>query len=260
MSWIGSGRLSGALLVSAALVTTTLAAGQAPPARPAPPASAAPVAPSPAAPPAAPPPVAPPLPVAPPPTPIPPPTVTLPDVTVPPGAPPSTAPVAPPSLPPPEPLAPTPRDTGDEEGGLDAPLVAGIVTAVLGAGFLAVFGVSYTKVQSLNDDAGFQAYRQGFAPNENVCDTAGAGRVSATPGAATPQQVSDICSEAKTFEVLEFVSLPLGTGMVGLGAFLIFSSRTVTGDDDDDDAHEATVRFQPSVGPGGAFASVVGSF
>jgi hypothetical protein len=208
----------------------------------------APVPPAPVAEPFAPPtPVAPPMPVAPPPAPVPPPPVA-----VPPPAPPG----APPGLPPPAPLEPTSRH-GAEEGGVDEQLVAGIVTAVLGAGFLAVFGVSYSKVQSLNDDPSFAAYRAGFPANQNVCDAAATGRVSAVNGAATPEQADDICGEAKTFEILEFVSLPLGTGLVGLGAFLIFSSETVMGEDEEE---EEAVRFVPSFGPGGGFASVVGSF
>lgn len=97
--------------------------------------------------------------------------------------------------------------------------------AALGVGGLMIAGgvFSMLKVNSINNDDGFAAYRKGFGSNRDICQAANDGVVSKAPGAASPSEVADFCSSGKTFSTLQFILLPVGVIAAGAGAYLAFS-------------------------------------
>jgi hypothetical protein len=94
--------------------------------------------------------------------------------------------------------------------------------AAVGVGGALLIGgvVSMLKVNSLNKDSGFDAYRHSFAGDKDVCDAAKKGRVGA-PGASSPSEVVDLCNSASTYKTLQFVLLPLGALAAAAGVYLI---------------------------------------
>lgn len=97
--------------------------------------------------------------------------------------------------------------------------------AAVGVGGALIIGgvVSMLKVNSLNKDSGFDAYRHSFAGDKDVCDVAKKGRVG-MPGASSPGEVVDLCSSASTYKTLQFVLLPVGALAAAAGVYLITSS------------------------------------
>jgi hypothetical protein len=88
------------------------------------------------------------------------------------------------------------------------------------------------RINDLNNDPGYRAYRYSLLPTGTAC----------TPDA--PGNVSSICSEGSTLEILEFVFLGLGLASAGTGALLLATGVLVT----------------PSVSADHATLSVTGSF
>jgi hypothetical protein len=80
--------------------------------------------------------------------------------------------------------------------------------------------VSMLKVNSLNKDSGFDAYRHSFAGDKDVCDAAKKGRVGA-PGSSSPNEVVDLCNSASTYKTLQFILLPVGALAAAAGVYLI---------------------------------------
>ena len=98
---------------------------------------------------------------------------------------------------------------------------AGVVFAGLGLW-------SSLTVMSVNDDRGFQAYKSGVGANSthstDVCDAANAGVTSSYPGAASPSQVSDMCSSASLHEKLAVVFYGSALVSAGVGIYLLASN------------------------------------
>lgn len=121
--------------------------------------------------------------------------------------------------------------------------------AGVGVGGALLLGGVYSlfKVNSINKNEGFDAYRKGFGPNDDVCDMAERGRVSSKAGAANPSEVKDFCSSGKTFTTLQYVLFPVGALAAAAGAYLIVTSK------EGGDATTAKRRLEvlPSAGPQG---------
>jgi hypothetical protein len=95
--------------------------------------------------------------------------------------------------------------------------------AALGMGAVLVGGGVYSlvRVRQIDSDDGFERYRQGFRPDQDVCDEARAGVSSSVSGAASPTEASSLCNEASTFQVLQYVFFGLGAVSTGAGIYLL---------------------------------------
>lgn len=95
--------------------------------------------------------------------------------------------------------------------------------AALGMGVVLIGGGIYSlvRIRQIDSDQGFDRYRQGFHHDQDICDEARAGAVSAVPGAATPDEMRRLCSQASTFQVLQYVFLGLGAVSTGAGIYLL---------------------------------------
>jgi len=82
---------------------------------------------------------------------------------------------------------------------------------------------SSLKVRSIDNDEGLTAYRDHLSSNLNICDEAKAGRVVA--GAASPNEVKDMCSSATTYQTLQWVFYGLGAVSAGVGTYLILTEK-----------------------------------
>lgn len=145
-------------------------------------------------------------------------------------------------------MAPTAVVAPDER--VDAQLYGGIVVAAVGGALFVVAGMAVSRIDQIQDDPGFIAYRSGFAPNVDVCDRAGAG--IEVEGAASAERVSDLCGEASRWEIANYVAMPGGVAMLGMGLYLILTSRTAR--------VSSPVSVAPSVGPRQAGLTVTGRF
>jgi hypothetical protein len=95
--------------------------------------------------------------------------------------------------------------------------------AALGMGVVLTGGGIYSmaRIRQIDSDEGFDRYRQGFRPDQDVCDEARAGAHSAIPGAAAPDEVGNLCSEASSLKTLQYVFLGLGAVSTGAGIYLL---------------------------------------
>jgi hypothetical protein len=134
--------------------------------------------------------------------------------------------------------------------GVDAQLYGGIVVSGVGAALLVVAGVAVSRIGQLEDDPGYDAYREGFQEYEDVCEQADAG--ATVPGAASPAEVQDICSEASRWEITSYVAVPGGIAMLGMGLYLALSSDTAQ--------IESPVSVAPIIGPSTAGLTMTGRF
>ncbi|HHH31597.1 MAG TPA: hypothetical protein ENK57_25060 [Polyangiaceae bacterium] len=64
---------------------------------------------------------------------------------------------------------------------------------------MVVFGVAVSRVNQLENDPGYLAYRSGHPADVDVCEAANRGEV--VGGAPEPGRIRDICSEGGTWEV-----------------------------------------------------------
>jgi hypothetical protein len=93
----------------------------------------------------------------------------------------------------------------------------------LGVGGALVLGGVYSmiKVNSINNDEGFDRYRRGLGSGQDVCDQAEKG--TTVNGAPSASEISDQCSQALTFERLELIFFSVGVFSLGVGTYLILS-------------------------------------
>ncbi|MEZ4230645.1 MAG: hypothetical protein R3B89_15830 [Polyangiaceae bacterium] len=130
--------------------------------------------------------------------------------------------------------------------------VIGIAGMGVGAALLVGAVYSAIKVNSINNDDGFDRYRNSVSEGEDVCDSADAGKTFV--GAPDPSEISDQCSSASTFQTLQFVFAGAGAVIGGVGAYLFLTA--------DDEPHTASYapRFDTAVGPRGGRFRVTLSF
>jgi hypothetical protein len=95
--------------------------------------------------------------------------------------------------------------------------------AILGTGVALVGAGVYSllRVDAINSDDGFQAYRRGFDSSVDACDEAEAGRV--VEGAPPPGDIHDQCTTGRRFEILQYVFFGLSAVGIGAGTYLILS-------------------------------------
>jgi hypothetical protein len=94
--------------------------------------------------------------------------------------------------------------------------------AIAFGGAFAIAGVYSTlRVNSINHDAEFDSYRAGISKNADACVSAN--RNVVVNGASSPSRISDLCSESKTFEALEYVFFGLGAVAAGTGALILLT-------------------------------------
>jgi hypothetical protein len=116
-------------------------------------------------------------------------------------------------------LYPEPRNRSKQDEGSNAS--AG--WAAIGVGGLLVAGGVYSsvKVKAIEEDPAMQSYRAQFAKGQNACTEAERG--TERPGAAAPGEVADLCSEARTYQALQYLLFGLGSVAVGTGALILLT-------------------------------------
>jgi hypothetical protein len=96
--------------------------------------------------------------------------------------------------------------------------------AIIVGGAFAVAGVYSTiRVNSINHDADFRGYRAGIPQGDDACTEAN--RNVVVNGAATPDRISDLCSQSKTFVALQYVFFGLGAVAAGTGALILLTDE-----------------------------------
>jgi hypothetical protein len=124
----------------------------------------------------------------------------------------------------------------------------GLGGVLLGAGIYSV-----VRLHAIDTDPRVDLYRQGFHQGEDVCDKASAGVESRVAGAATPAQMQDFCSSAKTFQTLQYIFFGVGAVSAGAGIFLLATDKG-------GGTSSARLRVLPSVGPSSGRVDVRYSF
>jgi len=92
---------------------------------------------------------------------------------------------------------------------------------IVGGAFGAAGLYSTLRVNSINHDSDFDSYRAGISKNDDACREANRDRV--VPGATSPSRISDLCSQSKTFEALQYVFFGLGAVAAGTGALILIT-------------------------------------
>jgi hypothetical protein len=103
---------------------------------------------------------------------------------------------------------------------------AGWAGVGLGGVLLAAGLYSVVRVHDIDTNDRFDLYRQGFPPGDDICDKARAGTSSKIVGAATPTEMQDFCSEATTFQMLQYVFFGLGAVSAGAGVYLLATDKS----------------------------------
>jgi hypothetical protein len=98
---------------------------------------------------------------------------------------------------------------------------AGWGAIAFGGAFVIAGVYSTLRVNSINHDAEFDRYRAGISKNADACVSAN--RNVVVSGASSPSRISDLCSESKTFEALEYVFFGLGAVAAGTGALILLT-------------------------------------
>jgi hypothetical protein len=112
-----------------------------------------------------------------------------------------------------------------EERGGNGHRTAGWAGVGLGGVLIAAGLYSVVRVHDIDTNDRFDLYRQGFPPGDDICDNARAGKTSPTVGAAPPTEMQDLCSEATTFQMLQYVFFGLGAVSAGAGVYLLATDK-----------------------------------
>lgn len=140
--------------------------------------------------------------------------------------------------------------TGGDTGGGGGPSINWAGIALIAAGALS-FGVtiySWARIEAIESDSQFQAYRMGWPdpPPSDVCASAAAGAMNAST-TVDPGAVADLCSEASTLEVLQYVFLGVAVAAVGTGTVFLITGIGGGGGE----SESPSVSLLPSFGPDG---------
>jgi hypothetical protein len=98
----------------------------------------------------------------------------------------------------------------------------------VGGALIAAGVFSVIRVNAIEGEESVDRYRQGFRPEVNACDQAEAGNPSKIPGAASPAEMQDYCSQASTFQALEYVFFGLGAISAGAGIYLLATDTSAS--------------------------------
>jgi hypothetical protein len=99
---------------------------------------------------------------------------------------------------------------------------------------------STVKLRSINDGPELSGYRSAFRADQNVCLEADKG--TAVPGQASPSRIKDLCSQARTFEALQYVFFGLGAVATGTGVLILLT------DDSGEQKSASALKISPEVG------------
>ncbi len=124
--------------------------------------------------------------------------------------------------------APITEEPAPEEHGSDGHRTAGWAGVGLGGVLIAAGLYSVVRVHDIDTNDRFDLYRKGFASGDDICDKARAGQTSTVVGAATPTEMQDLCSEATTFQMLQYVFFGLGAVSAGAGVYLLATDKGPT--------------------------------
>lgn len=113
----------------------------------------------------------------------------------------------------------THTDESEAAGSSNAAAAWGAI--IVGGAFGAVGLYSTLRVNSINHDSDFSSYRAGIAKTDDACVEANRGRV--VPGGTSPDRISDLCSQSKTYEALQYVFFGLGAIAAGTGALILLT-------------------------------------
>jgi hypothetical protein len=91
----------------------------------------------------------------------------------------------------------------------------GIGAALIGGGIY-----STVRTNSIRDSAEYVGYRDGVAGRDECAE---AKRGTVVSGAAPPERITDLCSEAKVFDALQFVLYGLGSISAGTGIIILLT-------------------------------------
>lgn len=124
---------------------------------------------------------------------------------------------------------------------------AGIALIAAGAISFGVTVYSWARIEAIESDGQFQAYRSGWADPApaDVCVSAERGVMN---GTSDPRAVADLCSEASTLEVLQYVFLGVAVAAAGTGAVFLATGIGAGGSGENEGP---SVSLLPSFGPDG---------
>jgi hypothetical protein len=130
----------------------------------------------------------------------------------------------------PEPSAegPSADGAGGESSGSSLHSTLGWTGIGVGSAFIAAGIYSVVRVSAIQNDDSVEKYRQGFHSDVDSCAQAEAGVNSPIAGAATPTEMQDFCSTAKTFQALEFVFFGLGAITAGAGIYFLATDNNAS--------------------------------
>lgn len=117
---------------------------------------------------------------------------------------------------------------GGESSGSNLHSTLGWTGIGVGTAFIAAGIYSVVRVSEIQNDDSVERYRQGFHSDVDSCAQAEAGVNSPIAGAATPTEMQDFCSTAKTFQALEFVFFGLGAITAGAGIYFLATDSNAT--------------------------------
>jgi hypothetical protein len=123
-----------------------------------------------------------------------------------------------------EPVTPvTPKAPAEAEGS-DGSAQRTWAYATLGTGgvLLAAGGLAALRLNSITNDAGLQAYRDGLRSNEDACKEADSDRE--VQGSIAPARVRSLCSQGNTLEIAQIVLLAGGAVAAATGLTLLLTA------------------------------------
>lgn len=126
---------------------------------------------------------------------------------------------------------------------VDFKKIGGFVGIGVGVAAAAVGVVSALQVNSIQNDDGFDKFRQQYPGSGDVCEAAANKQppTKTVAGAMSAEDVIQSCDKASTFEVLQIVFFGVGAVSAGLGIFLLATSGT-------SDQPTTGITVQPRVG------------
>ncbi|HWZ92228.1 MAG TPA: hypothetical protein VNW92_25365, partial [Polyangiaceae bacterium] len=138
------------------------------------------------------------------------------------------------------------HDESDSDSS-DAPSNAGAGwgAIIVGGAFAAAGVYSTLRVNSINHDSEFDSYRAGISKNDDACVEAN--RSVVVTGATTPSRISELCSQSKTFEALQYVFFGLGAVAAGTGTLILLTDDKSP--PPKSDAHAAPLRRKLGIVP-----------
>jgi hypothetical protein len=122
----------------------------------------------------------------------------------------------------------------------DGRSTAGWAGVGFGGALVAAGVYSVVRLHQIDSSDRYELYTHGFGDGVDPCAKARAGVDAKVPGAASPGEMQDLCSQTATFKALQFVFFGLGAVSAGAGIFLLATVK---------DEHASTTRAQWTVTP-----------